>query len=337
MEILDRYLQTVKGALPDAQRDDIINELSEDIHSEIEERESGLGRPLNEAELEVILKRYGHPLIVASRYRQDQRSFSFGRQLIGPVLFPFYAKVLSFNLGITTVVILIIFTALLASGQSLGFYEAISTLFVQLLIQFAIVTPIFMAFDRHLAKYPDRWDPRTPNRAHYPAVTAAAATTVSRLESISQIIAIAVFLAWIRAIRGLPFLVFGPAATFLKAAPVWRQLYLPVVLLALLQVVQSVVNLIRPGWVRVRSFARLAAGGAGVVICLFLLKAGVWVVPAGAGNLSSGYREAIAVVNKTLLYTLSAAIVIQAFILLTELRRLARGTTQAPGRKPAAS
>jgi hypothetical protein len=337
MEIVERYLQTVKSALPDAQRDDIINELSEDIHSEIEEKESELGRPLSEAELEVILKRHGHPLIVASRYRQDQRSFSFGRQLIGPVLFPFYAKVLSFNLGITSVVILIIFTALLASGQSLSFHEAISTLFLQLLIQFAIVTPIFMAFDRHLEKYPDRWDPRTPNRRHYPAVTVAAPTTVSRLESISQIVAIAVFLAWIRTVRGLPSLIFGPAATFLKAAPVWHQLYLPVVLLALVQVAQSVINLIRPGWVLVRSFTRIAAGGAGLVICLFLLRAGVWVVPASGGNLSSGYQEAIAIVNKTLLYSLSAALVIQAIILLTELRRLARGTPHTPARKPGAS
>jgi hypothetical protein len=141
MEILDRYLQTVKSALPDAHRDDIVNELSEDIHSEIEEKESGLGRPLSEAELEAILKQHGHPLIVAGRYRQDQRSFSLGRQLIGPVLFPFYAKVLSFNLGITSVVILIIFTALLASGQPFSFGEAISTLFLQLVIQLAIVTP----------------------------------------------------------------------------------------------------------------------------------------------------------------------------------------------------
>ncbi|HXW56003.1 MAG TPA: hypothetical protein VEJ67_09660 [Candidatus Cybelea sp.] len=328
MEILDRYLQTVKGALPAAQRDDIINELSEDIHSEIEERESELGRPLSEGELEVIVKRHGHPLIVASRYRQDQRSFSFGRQLIGPVLFPFYTKVLCFNLGITSVVILIIFTALLASGQSLSFHEAISTLFLQLVIQFAIVTPIFMACDRHLAKYPDRWDPRSPNPGHYPAVTVAAPTTVSRLESISQIIAVAVFLAWMRAVRGLPFLIFGPAAAFLKAAPVWRQLYLPVVLLALVHVAQSVINLFRPDWVWVRSLTRTAAGVVGLVICFFLLRAGVWVVPVG-GNLSSGYQRAVAIVNKTLLYTLSAAFVIQALALLTELRRSGRDITHA--------
>ena len=331
MEILDSYLKTVASALPSAQRDDIIRELSENIHSEIEDKESELGHPLAEAELEALIKRHGHPLLVASRYRQDQRSFSFGRQLIGPTLFGFYTKVLSFNLGLTSIVILVIFTALLASGQPLGFNDAIATFFYQLLIQFTIVTFIFMAIDRHLTKYPDRWDPRKPNAAHYPALTPSArATTVPRIESVSQIIAIFVFLGWLEAIKSTPFLVFGPAAAFLKAAPVWSRLYAPVVILAVAQMAQSVINLFRPDWVRLRSFVRVAAGAVGLVICFFLLKAGVWVVP-GAANLSSGYQEAIAIVNKTILWSLSAAVVIQAVILSLWAPRPAIGRFATPG------
>ena len=327
MEILDRYLKTVASALPLAQRYDIVRELSENIHSEIEDKESELGRPLTEAEVEAIIKRHGHPLVVASRYRQDQRSFSFGRQLIGPTVFGFYTKVLSFNLGLTSLVILVIFTALLAGGQSVTFNDAIATVFYQLLIQFAIVTFIFMAIDKHLTKYPDRWDPRKPNKAHYPALTPPArATAVPRIESVSQIIAIGVFLGWLEAIKSSPFLVFGPASAFLKAAPVWSRLYAPIVILSLAQMLQSVINLFRPDWVRLRSFVRLAAGAVGLVICFFLLKAGTWVVPAVA-NLSSGYQEAVFIVNKTILWTLSAAVVIQAVILFVELRRLTRGLT----------
>lgn len=331
MEILDSYLKTVASALPSAQRDDIIRELSENIHSEIEDQESALGRSLTEPELEALIKRHGHPLVVARQYRQDQRSFSFGRQLIGPNLFGFYTKVLSFNLGLTSLVILVIFTALLASGQKVGFNDAIATVFYQLLIQFAIVTFIFMAIDRHLEKHPDSWDPRKPNAAHYPALTPPkSANRVPRIESVSQIIAIGVFLGWLGAIRSLPFLVFGPAAAFLKAAPVWSRLYAPVVILAVVQAAQSVINLFRPDWVRLRSFVRLAAGAVGLVICFFLLKAGVWVVP-GAANLSAGYQEAIVIVNKTILWTLAAAVVIQAVILVVEFRRLSRGLTTPAG------
>lgn len=113
MELLDRYLQTIRSYLPDEEKDDIIQELSENLRSQMEDKEAELGRPLNEADVEAILKGHGQPLVVAGRYRQDKRSFAFGKQLIGPILFPFYTKVLSFNLGITSLVLIFVFTALL--------------------------------------------------------------------------------------------------------------------------------------------------------------------------------------------------------------------------------
>src|ERR1700730_5515129 len=107
MQIVDRYLQSVKKCLPAKQADDIIRELSENISSQIEDKESELNRSLTETEVEAILKQHGHPLLVASRYRQEQRSVSFGRQIIGPALFPFYIRVLKFNLGLTSVVLFV--------------------------------------------------------------------------------------------------------------------------------------------------------------------------------------------------------------------------------------
>src|SRR5580704_19474421 len=118
MDLLGRYLKSVASALPAAQKDDIIKELSENIRSQMEDKEGELGRPLNETEVETILKQHGHPLLVASRYRQDQRSLAFGRQWIGPVLFPFYVRVLQFNLGLTGIIVMSIFAAMVASGHS---------------------------------------------------------------------------------------------------------------------------------------------------------------------------------------------------------------------------
>src|SRR5882757_8324255 len=54
MDQIDRYLNTVASALPDEQKEDIIRELSEDIRSEIEDRENQAGRSLNEAELRAV-------------------------------------------------------------------------------------------------------------------------------------------------------------------------------------------------------------------------------------------------------------------------------------------
>jgi hypothetical protein len=160
MELLDQYLKSVQSCLPAAQRDDIVSELSENIHSQIVDNETELGKPLNEADLQAILKQLGHPLLVASRYRQDQRSVSFGRQWIGPVLFPFYIRVLSFNLGLTGIVILMVLTALFAGGHSVTVVKALSTLLYQFLIQFGVITLIFSIADRHWTKLQDRWDPK---------------------------------------------------------------------------------------------------------------------------------------------------------------------------------
>src|SRR5450755_1382548 len=87
MELLDRYLQAIEFWLPKGQKKDIIAELSEDIRSQIEEKETELGRKLEDEEVATILKRCGAPLRVALRYQPQ-------RYLIGPTLFPVYRFVL---------------------------------------------------------------------------------------------------------------------------------------------------------------------------------------------------------------------------------------------------
>ena len=87
MELVDRYLQAVKFWLPRKQKDDIIAELAEDLRSQIEEKETELGRQLDVGETESILKRCGTPLAVAARYLPQ-------RSLIGPGLFPIYSLVI---------------------------------------------------------------------------------------------------------------------------------------------------------------------------------------------------------------------------------------------------
>src|SRR5580704_122132 len=157
MDLVDSYVKAVAKALPEAQREDIIGELSEDIRSEMEDKQQGLGRPLTEEEQEDLLRQRGNPLLLAARYRQDQRSVALGRQIIGPVLFPFYVKVLSFNLGLTFLVVGVIFLALRLAGQQISVSDMVSTCTLQFFIQFGVVTLIFSLVEKHLTKHPDRW------------------------------------------------------------------------------------------------------------------------------------------------------------------------------------
>jgi hypothetical protein len=326
MELLDRYLKAVRGYLPKAQRDDIIKELSEDIHSQIDEKEAELGHPLDESEVEAILRRQGNPLLVAGRYRQDSRSFSFGRQIIGPRLFPFYIKVLSFNLGITAIVLLVIFTALIAGGEPFSFLANVPTVFLyQLIIQFGIVTFIFALMDQRLAKFPDRWDPRKPAHPYHPSFGEPKdIRRVPRMESTSRLIALCIAVVWLRTAGQYPIVILGPAAAFLKLAPVWHQLYEPLMILALLGMVQAAVSLFRPDWVWLSSGARIAGRCAGLVIAIVLLRADTWVTALDdASYPSATYLHVVAIVNQTFYWSLWGCIVLSLLLLARDLVRLA--------------
>src|SRR5215467_9553188 len=87
MELLDRYLHAVRFWLPKAHQNDIIEELRDDLSSQIEEKESSLGREVTEDELAAILQYAGNPMRVAARYQK-------GQTLVGPELFPLYKFVL---------------------------------------------------------------------------------------------------------------------------------------------------------------------------------------------------------------------------------------------------
>jgi len=320
MQMVDRYLDSVKKCLPAAQADDIIRELSENISSQIEDKEGELNRPLAESEIEVILKQHGHPLVVASRYRQEQRSFSFGRQIIGPAFFPFYIRVLEFNLGLTSVVVLVIFAALFAGGQPLGNF--LQVFFFQLLIQFAIVTLIFWLMEQHFTKFPDRWDPRTLSRVHLPALTAREdGPRIPRTKSISELICLVVALFWLHAVQHSQFLIFGPAAAFLHLSPRWNQLYLPINALILLAMINAGITLIRPDWVRFHWLMRTVPGVGNLIVAYFLLARGNPVVVANLGGTPNAARVA-QIVNQTIYYCIWFAFIILILQLAKDAQRL---------------
>jgi len=330
MDLVDSYVRAVAKALPEEQREDISRELSEDIHSEMEDRQRELGRELTPAEQEALLKQRGNPLLLAARYRQDQRSLTIGRELVGPVLFPFYVKVLSFNLGLTLVVIGAIFLALTASGQRMGFNNIVSTCLLQLFIQLAIVTVIFSLVQKHLTMHPDRW--------HLKGMGGGVALDlkveknikqrikhdkkgwgpeVSRLESISIIVACGVAVAWITGVQNYPFLILGPASFFLKLAPIWYQIYFPILLLTVAEIVRAFINLMRPDWVLFRLICRILVHAGGLTVAYALLKAGTWVVAAeGGANVSAGYKGAVEIVNQVLYWGLLFSVILSAGMLV---------------------
>lgn len=328
MELVDRYLKTVGSFLPKEQKDDILRELADNIRSEIEDKEAELGRSLDDAEQEAIIKRHGNPLLVAGRYRQDQNSVAFGRQWIGPELFPFYVKVLSFNLGLTSLIIVALFTGLFAAGQPMTFSGLVQVILMQSLLQGGIITAIFAVVNGQLTKHPDLWNPRKPGHITAPQFadegTQKKVERVPRIESIAQFFSLAAAVVWFRNMQAMPRSIFGPAANFLSLAPAWRQIYWPLVTVAIVGMFQAAANFYYPGWVRFRCWVQMGMNATGLAIVYFLIQARVWVtlrVPDGTVDV---HERSVAIVNQSVFYGLLIAAVILIGLLIVDVRRLLR-------------
>jgi hypothetical protein len=270
MKLLKHYLKAVKMYLPLEQRKDIINELQENLFSKMEDREESLDRPLTELEQEAILREHGNPMEVAARYGIPHRCVSFGRQLIGPSLYPIYILILWLHFGLA-----ILIHTYLAVFKNIPW--SIGWFLFTVLIQFACVTLVFTILDIY-HRY--SWQFKCFHVEYLHAV--------SRGHSAVGLIFWAIYSFLWAAIPHSPSLVLG-ASDGLILAPVWSDFYWPILLLLLAGAAQRVANLIRPGWNWLRPVMRLVINLVSLCMLYFILRRGPYVLLA---DVASATQEA---------------------------------------------
>jgi len=316
MELLDRYLQAVKSWLPKAQQDDIIKELSDDILSQVEDKESELGRPLTEAEQSAILKHHGHPMLAASRYWPRQH-------LIGPGVFPIYWFVLKITVAIAVGIAFITGLAVLTSGRPAhDIVDAMLRLPAIAITSFAWVTLVFAALEYGHSKFHrlDKWDPASlpPINKRQPPKT--------HCKPLAELIAGAVFALWWLAVPRFPFLIFGPAERFLRLSPGVLSLHVTILLLLLAPVLLQLVIVLRPTAHWLRPVTQLLSKIATLVIISVLMKAGSLVLVSV--DAPANLTLIAAVVNINFSLVLAVISVIVTLQILMAVIRLIRGESR---------
>lgn len=312
MTVIDRYLLAVRIFLPRSVQRDVIAELSDDIHSRIDDRESRLGRPLAASEQEAIVADFGHPALLAGRYGPRRR-------LIGPEIFPFYWLVLRLALVVGVAVHVAVTLTMLAQGRAdQAIRQATQVLPMVAFIQFGIITLIFALLDNYgvLARAGQHWNPRT-----LPAA--------GRVQPFMQLALVVIFSAWWFSAIRMPVLVFGPGAAVVTFAPIWRSLYLPMVGLALADIAWQIARLLRPQWARFRSIVRITLCGLDLVVLFVLAKAGPWLVMADSGHPPSDLPRIIDWLNRSLFWSFPFVAVALIAATVPEFLALRRGTSQA--------
>jgi hypothetical protein len=308
--------------LPKEQRGDVIDELSDDLRSEIDDKRAAAGRAPSEDEIAAILKERGHPMLVAGRYLPQQ-------YLIGPTLLPLYRFVLRALLLwilVPAFVLVIAPIAVIGGEGPIGVLIAtVLGLAQAALFTFGVVTLAFGAIERHgLARgLYARWDPR-----RLPALPAGRTPRTQPIgATIFALACRVVFTVWWLAIVWTGN-IYADSAISVTLAPIWHALFWPILLLSLVGVATDAAALYAPSSPRTRAIVRIATDCASIVVVLFLLRAGAWVGIGGSDAIAASTQALDAWLNLIAFICIAGAGVLAAGDAIVALLRLRR--TRAP-------
>jgi hypothetical protein len=281
MDLLDRYLQSVRKHLPFERQDDIVAELRANLEAQLEEKEAALGRPLTQAEAEAWIKQLGSPLQMAAHYQPQQ-------YLIGPAIFPIYKHVLKLALSWALIIYAIATVVkFIAGAQPDGTALLEALLHAPLVVLYAAAwcTLVFAAIEyavtRGCIKLP-QLEPLSTFWAPGVLPSIERQTPGKKPRSFAQAVAevvVGFFLVdWLLLIPHHPWLLMGPGAVILNAspyqlAPVWWQFYWCIVALNIVQVGWNTESLLRGKWRRPQPLKPIIFKALSVFSCLILLNA----------------------------------------------------------------
>jgi serine-type D-Ala-D-Ala carboxypeptidase/endopeptidase len=303
MELLDRYVRVLRLFLPRRQRDDIVREISEEIHEQILDREGTLGRRLTVDEQAEVIGRYGHPLVTAARYRPQQ-------QLIGPIVFPYYWIALKVVLALMLLGHAVSFAVVASDNPSWpAVGQALEGTVQNVFAVVAWFTVLAAAADRWLARSTvlQHWDPRTLMQraqvgsqaprlvdiARRPPMLAKAATVFEFPSTTFGLISAAVISAWWLLALRYPALMFGPgAAARLDWGPDMHRLYPLLVATTAVFLTEQVAKIL---WLRQRWLLQITGWVGPLLGALLVLGVAssnnqwvVWTGPVTPGTVAIG-------------------------------------------------
>ncbi len=263
MDLLERYLAAVARDLPEKQRADVVAELRDSLLSMIEDAEARLGRPQIKAELEAMLVAFGHPLVVAGRYRKTQH-------LIGPEVFPFWWAWLRAALLIVAVVYVVLaaIEAFSSGDVSHALHGIDASLTGLLVFTFGAVTLVAAAVER--------WGkPRLLTRWKASELPPAKGKAASQFERVLELAVSLVFLGWWTGV--IQFRNWLGDGVQLELAPVWTDWFWPILAYAVFECVANLLALARPGAVQTNRLLSIVRHLAGAGILAGVLQAGHFV------------------------------------------------------------
>jgi len=329
MELLDRYLESVRKYLPWQRQDDIIAELRANLESQLEDKEAELGRPLTKEEAEAWLKEIGPPTKMAARYQPQQ-------YLIGPTFFPVYWMVMRLTFFWVAAIYVVVNAVVIATtnGTWNSVLQACLRLPLVLMTTAAWITLTFAAIEFIVTHYPsklptisvsDGW-PSTAMPALEDALSPKKKQR-TRAHAIAEVIFGFLFLIWLLLVPQHPYVLWGPGAAFLhsspfRLAPIWFQFYCCIVVLNVLQLGWRCVELARGAWRQAHPVQQVVMKAIGLIPLGVLLSGQVWVLLRNPALDQAQYGPTADGINQGIRLSLTVVCAIVSAQLIWEAGRL---------------
>ena len=316
MELVERYLRTVRILLPASQREDITAELRDALLTLREERETELNRPLTLDEQEDLLREVGHPVIVAGRYRRQQ-------YLIGPDLYPLYRFALLLVLAIVlgSSVLAGIVTAVAGEPSGVVIGRTIGIAWNGVFVTIGAITFVFATLQRYVPgrDFLRNWRPRD-----LPDVPKARLTRW--FEHVAAIVITLIFIFWWTNVLNVPPVLplDGGQNVRLQLAPIWQDLFWPVFLFAAGTLAAHGLRLLTKTPGRVGHAVDVILQLILLAIAIAALRAGHWVDISGVGLSPDAMVKVDRGVNTGVHISLFVCIVIAMILGGISIRRLVR-------------
>ncbi len=317
MELISRYLHAVKSYLPQAQQHDIVAELKDDLLSQIEEREAALERPLNDLELQALLKQSGHPMLVASRYLPQEH-------LIGPAMYPFWWTSQKFMLMVVGSVY-----GLLAGVRAVSGGFSVQALIQELfhaafgfvgtaMFYAAAITLVFWLFERNQVRFGflDQWNPTK-------LAPATDQLQVKRNDSIFDLVFETLFLLWWVGVISFAttFYHHGKPVAFAMSAA-WEPYWWPILATSVASIALAVMILLAPYWTRPRLLFRIVLNIVSIGIVYLLFQQDELIVVGDATLDIAKYGNAHALLNKSAHVVLAVLALIWSAEIIGDVRKV---------------
>jgi hypothetical protein len=323
MDLIERYLVAVRRHLPVDQQDDIVQELGDSLRSEAEEHERATGHPLTHDEQAALLKKRGHPWLMASRYLPQQH-------LIGPALYPYYRKALTIVV-FWVVLPLVLFggavTAIMSGDPWSVWQRMLGAAWNGSIYAVGVVTFVFAILEHEQVRIKalDNWNPK-----RLPAGTDL--REVPRSETVIGMVFSLTFLIWWIGLVHVPDIVFldGDAVTFTRG-PIWGQLYYPILASLVASLVIYLIDLVRPWRTVTVTVADIVLGLANLAIVVFVLRYdGPYVDLAADPQFSDRVATVTRWVSVSVVWTFAAIGVVTVWDIVSQLWQLVKSRRVRP-------